>query len=78
VVKHLAANSDHPTSGETSLGNTYLGLNIYLSPVKYKARDFQRHKLVLNYVMSNGDEEDWNGMGGYKDDGFILQWQYKF
>lgn len=78
VIKHHAANSDHPTSGDTSLGNTYMGVNIYLSPIKYKPRDLQRHKLVLNYIMSSGDELEWNGMGGYKDDGFVLQWQYAF
>jgi len=78
MIKHYAASADNPASGSSDLGNTYVGLNIYLSPLKYKARDFQRQKLVLNYILASGDTDAWTGKWGYLDDGWILQWQYKF
>lgn len=78
VIKHYAASADNPSSGSSDLGNTYIGLNWYLSPLKYKARDFQRHKIVLNYILASGDTDSWTGKWGYLDDGWILQWQYKF
>lgn len=78
VIKHYAASADNPASGSSDLGNTYIGINWYLSPLKYKARDFQRHKLVLNYILASGDTNSWTGKWGYLDDGWVLQWQYKF
>lgn len=78
MIKHYAASADNPSSGSSDLGNTYVGLNIFLSPLRYKARDFQRQKLVLNYILASGDTDDWTGKWGYLDDGWILQWQYKF
>ncbi len=78
VIKHYQASADSPTAGSSDLGNTYIGINWYLSPLRYKARDFQRQKIVFNYILANGDTDAWTGKGGYKDDGWIIQWQYKF
>ncbi len=78
VIKHYQSSADSPTAGSSDLGNTYIGINWYLVPLRYKARDFQRHKLVFNYILASGDTESWTGQGGYKDDGWIIQWQYKF
>lgn len=72
---------------DTSLTNTYLGMNLFLSQ---PASDFSRkakrgrnqHKAVLNYIVASGDTSDsstpWNGLKGYKDDAFIAQYQFKF
>ncbi len=78
MAKHYQASADNPVSGSSDLGNTYIGLNWYISPLRYKARDFQRHKIVLNYIIASGDTDSWTGKWGYKDDGWVLQWQYKF
>ncbi|HHQ49103.1 MAG TPA: hypothetical protein ENK19_09525 [Acidobacteria bacterium] len=78
VVKHYQASADNPVSGSSDLGNTYIGVNWFLSPLRYKARDFQRHKIVLNYIIASGDTDSWTGKWGYLDDGWVLQWQYKF
>jgi len=78
VVKHYQASADNPTAGDSDLSNTYFGINYYLSPLKYKWRDFQRQKIVINYFVAGGDTDDWTGKWGYLDDGWIIQWQYKF
>ena len=72
---------------DTSLTNTYLGLNIFIfSPYESFSRKAKRmrnqHKVVLNYIVASGDTSGsanvWNGKGGYKDDGFVAQYQFKF
>ncbi len=78
MVKHYQASADNPVSGSSDLGNTYVGFNWYLSPLRYKARDFQRHKIVFNYIFATGDTDSWTGKWGYLDDGWVIQWQYKF
>lgn len=78
VIKHYQSSADKPTAGDADLTNTYIGINWYLSPLRYKARDFQRHKIVINYIFAGGDTDSWTGKGGYLDDGWIIQWQYKF
>jgi hypothetical protein len=77
VVKHYHASSDR-NAVSTDLDNTYIGFNYFLAPVSSKFRDHQRHKLVFNYILAGGDTEDWAGIGGYRDDAWGLQWQYKF
>ena len=62
----------------TDLGNTYIGFNWFLAPVSSKWRDHQRHKIVVNYIITNGDEDTWTGISGLKDNAFGVQWQYKF
>jgi hypothetical protein len=85
VLKTYQADTDKPSGDDivsTDLGNTYIGLNFYPKRVSDKHRDLQRHKIVLNYVIANGDDVDsdtpWQGIGGYKDDTWAAQWQYKF
>jgi hypothetical protein len=78
LIKHQQASADSPTKGTSDLGNTYIGVNWYLSPIAYKARDLQRQKIVINYILASGDTENWTGKWGYLDDGWIVQWQYKF
>lgn len=70
-----AANRD---GVETELGNTYFGFNWYLAPLSSKHRDLQRHRIIVNYIFTNGDEESWNGLGGLTDNAWGLGWQYKF
>ena len=85
VVKHIQASSDK-SNVSTDLGNTYLGLNIFLSmPYENFSRKAKRtrnqHKVVLNYIIASGDTggtKVWNGLSGYKDNAFIAQYQFKF
>ena len=87
VVKHMQGTSDKPGIVSTDLGNTYLGLNIFMSmPYSDFSRKAKRtrnqHKIVLNYIVASGDTHgattEWNGLSGYKDDAFIAQYQFKF
>ena len=81
VVKHYAASStrdDSPTAQDADLGNTYLGLNYFLAPLQDKPRVLQNHRLQLNYVIASGDTEEWAGIGGYRDDIYMFQYQIKF
>jgi len=87
IVKHYSASStrgddENPTNEDfedTDLGNTYLGVNFYLEPLKFKPRALQNHKIVFNYVLTSGDDADeWHGIGGYQDEVYLLQYQYKF
>jgi hypothetical protein len=75
------------TAEDTSLTNIYLGMNIFISmPYEDFSRKAKRmrnqHKVVLNYIVATGDTADatnqWNGLGGYKNDAFIAQYQFKF
>jgi len=29
-------------------------------------------------VVASGDKKEWNGLGGYRDDAILAQYQYKF
>ena len=84
TIKHIQASAAKGTGASSyNLGNTYLGVNIYLSQFNHKMdrnskRDRNAHKLVLNYVVASGDKEKFNGLGGYKDNAWIVQWQVKF
>lgn len=82
VAKHMQATSDN-VGNSTTLSNTYLGANIFISsPYSDFSRKAKRmrnqHKVVLNYIVANGDTSTWNGNGGYKDNAFIAQYQFKF
>jgi len=86
VVKHMQGSATG-NGADTNLGNTYLGLNIFMSmPHQDFSRKSKRmrnqHKVVLNYIVATGDTTGstnvWNGNGGYKDDAFIAQYQFKF
>jgi len=82
VIKTYQAEHDRPGSDATKLGNTYLGINWYIQRLSAKHRDLQRHKLVFNYILVNGDGVDadtqWNGLAGYRDTAYLIQWQYKY
>jgi len=68
---------------ESDAINTYLGVNYYLNPKNdkmdrksRKARN--RHRVQLNYVASDVDD-DFKGVGSlYKDDTILMQYQFKF
>ena len=82
ALKHIQGNATKANI-ETDLGNTYLGINYYLSPFDNKMsrgakRKRNAHRLQLNYVVASGDKEEWNGLGGYGDDAWLAQYQYKF
>lgn len=78
VVRHYSADSEKPLVDKLTLTNTMIGLNWYISPLSYKPRDLQRQKIVFNYIIAGGDNEEWNGVAGFKDDAYVMQWQYKF
>lgn len=62
----------------SDLGNTYIGFNWYLAQLSSKWRDHQRHKIIVNYIIANADPDEWNGIGGLRDDAWGIGWQYKF
>lgn len=72
---------------ETKLNNTYLGVNLYISPFDDKMdrsskRKRNAHRMQFNYILASGDTADsttvWNGLKGYKNDAWVFQYQYKF
>jgi len=70
VVRYYYGNED---LHDTDLTNLFLGLNVYLLPQKKNAARVQ-----VNYVVAGGDGWDWKGVGGYKDDAFLAQFQVSF
>jgi hypothetical protein len=82
IVKHYDASAcrdDDDEIADSDLANTYLGVNFYLEPLKFTPRALQSHKIVLNYVLTSGDDDGaWTGLGGYQDDVYMMQYQYKF
>ncbi|MFT7004314.1 MAG: hypothetical protein ACJAWW_001672 [Sulfurimonas sp.] len=86
VAKHIQGSATK-ANVDTELGNTYLGVNLFLEmPKEGYSRKAKRarnqHKVVFNYIVASGDTDgatnEWNGLKGYKNDGFILQYQVKF
>jgi len=82
-----SAEGKNATAKDTSLTNIYLGMNIFMSmPYQDFSRKAKRmrnqHKVVLNYIVASGDTKgstnEWNGLGGYKANAFIAQYQFKF
>ena len=87
LVTKAMSGSAEGNGADTDLTNTYLGFNYFLSsPSKELTRKAKRgrnqHKVVFNYVVATGDTAGtanvWNGLGGYTDDAFIAQYQFKF
>ncbi len=84
-LKHIQGESEKG-GVSTDLGNTYIGVNYYVSPFDSKMnrsskRKRNAHRIQLNYVISSGDTDGdvvWNGLKGYKDDTWLAQYQYKF
>jgi hypothetical protein len=84
VTKYMSGTAEKGTGApETKLTNTYIGFNYFLSSPRSgfsrKAkRTRNQHKVVFNYILAGGDKDTWNGKGGYKDNAFIAQYQFKF
>jgi len=68
---------------DAKAANTYIGLNYYINPKNNKMdrkarRGRNRHRIQVNYVLSDVDKE-FKGVGAlYKDDAILLQYQFKF
>jgi len=83
-IKHIQATSTKGTNADsTNLANTYFALNIYFTKFDNKMsriakRKRNAHKLVLNYIYASGDTDTFSGLGGYRADAWIMQWQVKF
>ena len=87
VTKHMDGKSEKG-GVSTKLTNTYLGFNYFISsPYEDFSRKAKRtrnqHKVVFNYIVADGSGATegtgkWNGLGGYRDDAFIAQYQFKF
>ena len=85
VGKFMQGSAEGNGAADMTLANTYLGLNIFMSmPYQDFSRKAKRarnqHKVVLNYIVASGDTDIWNktDLGGYKDNAFIAQYQFKF
>jgi len=90
VGKHIQGSATKGTNAKTTdLGNTYLGMNIFISsPYQDFSRKAKRtrnqHKVVLNYIVASGSgatedaADKWTGKSGYRADAFIAQYQFKF
>ncbi len=84
-IKHIYGKSKKENKN-TKLGNTFAGINYYLATSDNKItrmgkKSKNAHRIQLNYVMTSGDTTDsktWNGLGGYKKNVWLLQYQYKF
>lgn len=75
VIRHYAADSETAGGDETSLGNTYIGWNIFLAKKQKDAR------IQLNYVFASGDTETFTGIvesRGYTDNILLAQFQVGF
>ena len=85
ALKHIQGDAEKG-GVSTNLGNTYIGVNYYVSPFDAKMnrsskRKRNAHRVQLNYVVASGDTDGakvWNGLKGYKDDAWLVQYQYKF
>jgi len=74
---------------ESDVSNTYLGINFHLHTANNKMdrknkRKRNSHKVMVNYVIANGDTDTFNNKGKtktgsfYKDDAILVQYQFKF
>lgn len=84
VIKHIEGDAEKE-GVSTRLGNTYLGLSYYIHPYgKGNMRVHHRHdmhRIQCNYVIATGDTDGkkvWNGLKGYKENAWIIQYEYKF
>ncbi len=75
VVRYYSATQSRPVGNDSTLGNAYIGANIYLAE-KNNAR------IQLNYVLASGDTDGadaYDGVAkGYTDDIFLAQFQVGF
>ena len=89
VTKYMSGTAQkNATATETKLTNAYIGFNYFLSsPHSDFSRKSKRmrnqHKVVFNYIVAGGSgatekADKWSGLGGYRDNAFITQYQFKF
>ncbi len=78
VAKTYQSAAQQIGTEDSDLGNTYIGFNWFLAPITTKHRDLQRHKITVNYIVTNADEETWAGLGGLTDNAWAIGWQYMF
>jgi hypothetical protein len=81
VVKHYAGKSEK-ASIETTLQNTYIGMNLFIGPLGNNPSSRQAHRVQINYVVVGGDDGDatvpFNGLAGLTCNGWVVQWQRIF
>lgn len=73
VIRHYDGRAETAGGDETSLGNTWLGLNWW--PTAPEHADL---RLQFNYVIASRDEEDYTGLGGFADNAALLQLQLSY
>jgi hypothetical protein len=84
VLKHYQGSFEDSFGTDTDLANTYVGAHFYLEPLAYSHRKLQSHRISVFYVLTGGDDSvggDWdmaNTLGGYIDDVWMTQWQWKW
>ncbi len=84
TIKYIKGSAQKGSDAtETDLTNTYIGVNLYLDPFDTKTdrsskRKRNAHKIALNYIIASGDKDTWSGLGGYKDDAWVIQYQVGF
>ena len=91
--KHIQGSAENDAGNKADLGNTYLGVNLYVSPFDNKMdrsskRNRNAHRMQFNYVIASGDTDieangksQWlnaGGLKGYANDAWLFQYQYKF
>lgn len=86
ALKHIHGTAESGDN-QASIGNTYIGANFYISAFDNKMtrsakRKRNAHRMQFNYVLATGDSSaEWkaaSGIGGYTDDAWLFQYQYKF
>lgn len=70
VIRHYQGNSE---LDDGQLSNTFIGVNLFLKPLEK-----QTARIQLNYVVAGGDGNSWTGLGGYRADAFLAQFQFAF
>lgn len=83
ALKHIQGTSSQNGKADTDLGNTYVGFNYYIAPFDDKMSRMAKkkrnaHRIQVNYVVASGDKDSWHGLKGYKDNAWLVQYQYKF
>lgn len=88
VFAHYDAGSNvegDPIDETRQLRNTHLGASFFLEPLAFSPESLQSHRVQVNYVFTGGDDRvlpdglaKWNGLGGYLDDAWVVQYQVRY
>lgn len=84
VVKHYMGSVEDENGVDADLSHTYVGLNFFMEPLKYSHRKLQNHRIQVFYVLTSGDDtvgglwDQANTLGGYLDDVWMTQYQWKW